>query len=188
MQQISTVISLIVFDGDDTLWYGLDGGFISGVDYRDPGRTDFTFNKSGFDEILRSDGQRFHLFPEIRSTLDELTNKNVLISMASYNHRQPVMAALKAFEILDYFLQPCVEWSSKKDQMIKTIHGNLKRDGFLVAPETTLFVDDDHMGRYREQMAGIGVHFLQRGVDIQDLKQLLDHPVYKLVPYQKSLL
>jgi len=187
MKIASTVISLIVFDGDDTLWHDLDGGYISGVNYRDPGFTEYKFQKSAQDQIRRSDGYRFQLYPETRHTLEELKRRDVLISLASYNHRQPVIEALQAFEIQDFFTYPCVEWTSRKDQMIKTIHSDLLREGFLVYPETTLFIDDDHMGKYRPQMAEIRVHFLQKGVDIQDLSTLLDHPRFKLVSFQKSL-
>jgi hypothetical protein len=37
-------------------------------------------------------------------------------------------------------------------------------------------------------MASIGVHFLQKGVDIVNLTDLLDHPRYSLMPVQKSLI
>jgi hypothetical protein len=37
-------------------------------------------------------------------------------------------------------------------------------------------------------MASIGVHFLQKDVDIQDLNELLDHPRFRLVSAQKSLI
>ena len=72
--------------------------------------------------------------------------------------------------------------------MIRRIFTGFRQDGLLVYPHTTLFIDDDHSGRYRPQMAAIGVHFLQKDVDIHDLSELLDHPRYKLVPAQKSLL
>lgn len=181
-------ISLVVFDGDDTLWEGLDGGYISGTDYLDPGRDDYRFHKLDELYIQRSDGQRFRLFPEVRSLLPELVRRGVLISLASYNFPEPVYNALKAFEIEHFFQHPVVEWSSQKDRMIKTILRNFSRDGYLVHPRMTLFIDDDHSGRYRQQMASIGVHFLQKGVDIQDLNELLDHPRFSLVPIQKSLI
>jgi magnesium-dependent phosphatase-1 len=181
------VISLIVFDGDDTLWYGLDGGYISGTDYRDPGRDDFIFHSMDELTIQRNDGQRFRLFPEIPALLPELVRQNVLISLASFNHRQPVLSALKAFGIEHFFQHPTIEWNPQKDKMLKTILRGFSQDGFLVSPETTLFIDDDHRGRYREQMAAIGVHFMQKGTDINDLTQLLSHPRFRLVSAQRSL-
>ncbi len=188
MHHLSTLISLVVFDGDDTLWYGLDRGYISGLDYRDPGRTDYTFHKLDEYHIQRNDGQRFRLFPEVRSLLPELVRRSVLISLASYNHKQPLLDALRAFEIDYFFDHPAIEWSSRKDQMVRQILRDFTRDGYLVSPETTLFIDDDHFGRYRQQMASIKVHFLQKGVDILDLSELLEHPRFLLVPAQKSLI
>jgi hypothetical protein len=72
--------------------------------------------------------------------------------------------------------------------MLKEILREFTRQNYLVSPAGTLFVDDDHHGRYRQQMASIKVNFLQKGVDICDLTDLLDHPRYLLVPAQKSLI
>lgn len=188
MDRPSIPISLVVFDGDDTLWYGLDGGYISGRDYRDPGRSDYSFHRLDSLHIQRDDGQRFRLYPEVPALLPELIRRNVLISLASYNHRPPVLAALKAFEIDHFFEHPVVEWNSRKDQMIKTILREFTRSNYLVSAFSTLFIDDDSHGRYRQQMAAIGVHFLQKGVDINKLDDLLAHPRFQLVPAQKSLI
>lgn len=183
----STVISLIVFDCDDTLWYGIDGSYISGVDQWDEGREDFQFKKLDQLTIQRSDGHRFQLFPEVPSLLQTLSQQNILLSIASYNRRPPVIEALRALEIDRYFIHPVIEWHSQKDRMIKTILTACRRDGFLVSPETTLFIDDDMKGAYRTQMSSCGVHFLQKGVDIHNLSKIADHPGFKLVPVQKSL-
>jgi len=188
MSDSAIPISLVIFDGDDTLWYGLDGGYISGTDYRDSGQSDFTFHRLDSLHIQRNDGQRFRLFPEVLALLPELVRLNVLISLASYNHCQPVVEALKAFGIDHFFDHPVIQWSSRKDQMIKRILRDFARNNFLVSPFSTLFIDDDHHGRYRRQMASINVHFLQKGVDIINLEDLLQHPRYRLVPVRKSLL
>ena len=177
-----------MFDGDDTLWYGLDGGYISGVDVFDGGRQDFTFHQLDELTVQRSDGFRFRLFPEVRVLLPELVRRNVLISLASYNHRLPVLDALRAFEIDHFFAHPVVEWTSRKDTMLAAILRDFRQDGYLVSPDTTLFIDDDWRGVYRTQMASSGIHFLQRGVDIHDLSALLDQARFKLAPIQKSLI
>jgi len=184
----STIISLIVFDCDDTLWFGMDGAYISGVDYWDEGSEDFTFQKIDPLTIRRNDGRRFQLFPEVPEMLQALNKQGVLLSIASYNHRAPVMEALRAYEIENFFTHPVVEWHSQKDRMLKFILNECRRDGYLVRPETTLFIDDDMKGAYRAQMNACGVHFLQRGVDIHDLTLLLNHPNFNLAPVQKSLI
>jgi magnesium-dependent phosphatase-1 len=184
----SIIINLVVFDGDDTLWRGLDGGYISGTGYPDYERDNFTFQPVKPRFIRRDDGQRFALFPEVPDVLAILAERGVLISLASYNYVQPLNSALKAFGIANYFKHTAVEWNSRKDKMLRSILRGFTQDGYLVSPETTLFIDDDYRGVYRGQMGSIGVHFLQKGVDIRDLSELLSHPRYKLVPAQKSLI
>ncbi len=184
----STIISLIVFDGDDTLWFSLDGAYISGVDPWDEGRQDYTFHQTDRLTIQRNDGPRFQLYPEVPDLLIELSRRNILLSLASFNHFDPVMNALGAFGIEHFFIHPIVEWHSQKDKMLKSVLHACSEKGFLVSPETTLFIDDDMKGIYRSQMASSGIHFLQRGVDIHDLSQLLDHPSFHLAPVQKSLI
>ncbi len=184
----SVIISLVVFDGDDTLWKGVDGGYISGTIYPDYDRDDFTFHPLKPLLIQRDDGLRFQLFPEVPTVLSELARRGVLVSLASYNHHKPLMGTLQAFNLIGYFQHLAVEWNSRKDKMLISILRSFTKDGYLVSPDTTLFIDDDYRGIYRGQMASIGVHFLQKGVDIQDLNDLLDHPRFKLVPAQKSLI
>ena len=184
----SIFISLVVFDGDDTLWTGLDGGYISGTIYPDYDRDDFTFRQIKPGIIQRDDGLRFQLFPEVPAVLSELVRRGVLVSLASYNHHTPLMGTLQAFGITGYFQHLTVEWNSRKDKMLRNILRRFTQDGYLVSPMTTLFIDDDYRGIYRGQMASIGVHFLQKGVDIHNLNELLDHPRFKLVSAQKSLI
>ena len=181
-----TSISLIVFDGDDTLWEGLDGGYISGVHYLDAGRDDYTFRPLDKLHILRNDGQRFRMYPEVPGVLQELQRLGVLVSLASYNHTAPTLHAMQTFAIFQYFLRPLAIWSSQKDRMLSQIIDELHNDGYDVRPKNTLFIDDDRSGNYRRQMAGIGVHFLQKDVDITDLSQLLEHPRFALTAAQSN--
>ncbi len=181
-------INLIVFDGDDTLWFGLDGGYISGINYSDYGSDTYTFRRIGEDFIERNDGQRFRLYPEVRSLLANLMNMKLLISLASYNHPSPVEKALHAFEINQFFLHPVIEYSSQKDKMLKAILRKFSQSGWLVKPSTTLFIDDDHQNRYLKQMEFIGVHFLKKSSDITNLNELINNPKFQLVPAQKSLI
>jgi magnesium-dependent phosphatase-1 len=173
-------ISLIVFDADDTLWRGLDGGYISGRSYQEPGEEHFTFTPAEADLIVRDDGQRFELFPEVRGLLAELHTRRIPVSLASYNMAGPLFAALAAFEIDAYFRHPVVEWSSRKDLMLQTIIARFQADDLPIGTQNTLFIDDDRYGLYRRQMADIGVAFLQKDADILDLRDLLDHPEYPL--------
>ncbi len=180
-------ISLVVFDGDDTLWYGLDGGYVSGVDYQDVGRDDYTFHALDTLRILRNDGQRFQLYPEVPTLLAELARRDILISLASYNHPTATLNAIKTFGILPYFQHATIQWSSQKDRMLQSILKQFAQDGYEVEPGQTLFIDDDRPGEYRRQMASIGVAFLQKGADIDNLSSLLDHPLFALQAAQRRV-
>jgi magnesium-dependent phosphatase-1 len=171
-------INLVVFDADDTLWVGLDGGYIAGVDYQDNGRDDYTFHRLDNFHIQRSDGQRFMLYREVPGILEELLQRGTLISLASYNHKGPATRALQAFGIDHYFRNMVIEFHNQKDRMLQNILHSFHNDGYEVAPGTTLFIDDDQKGKYRQQMTAIGVNFLQRGTDIQDLTALQEHPEF----------
>lgn len=183
---MSKPINLIVFDADDTLWQGLDGGFIAGVNYQDEGRDDYTFHRLDELHIQRNDGQRFRLFPEVPGLFPELVRRGVLISLASYNRAGTLQRAMQTFEMTHFFQHPAVAWSSRKDCMLQSILKKFDQDGYHVTPQSTLFIDDDIHGKYRPQMAEMGINFLQRGVDIQDLSEILDHPEYFLIPVQKK--
>lgn len=172
-------ISLVVFDLDDTLLHGLDGGYVCGVDYADAGRSDYTFTRLDALHLRRNDGQRFELYPEVPALFDALRRRGVLISLASYNHPEPVWRALQALDLLDYFQHPVVEWSGRKDLMLQRILAALAAQGYTIHPANALFVDDDLSGHYRQQMAEIGVHFLQRWVDLHHLDELLRLPQFE---------
>ncbi len=175
-------ISLVVFDLDDTLLHGLDGGYVCGADYADAGRSDYTFTRLDGLRLLRNDGQRFDLYPEVPALFDALRQRGVRISLASYNHPEPVWRALLALGLLHYFQHPVVEWSGRKDLMLQSILADFAAENCVIQPANTLFVDDDQPGRYRKQMAEIGVHFLQRGVDIQRLDEILTYPQFAWPP------
>ena len=180
------LINLVVFDADDTLWVGLDGGFIAGINYQDEGSEAYTFHLLDKTHIQRDDGQRFRLFGEVPDVLAELHQQGVLISLASYNHPGPTVRALKTFGLYHFFQHMMIEFHGHKDRMLQNILHDFQQDGFAVAPHTTLFIDDDMNGKYRQQMAAIGVNFLQRGADIHNLSEILNHPDYNFQPATKK--
>lgn len=180
-------INLVVFDADDTLWYGADGGYIAGIDYHDKGSDSYTFRAIDQYTIQRDDGQRFCLYFEVPNVLSELHQRGILISLASYNHSGTALRALQTFGIDLFFKHMVIEFHSQKDRMLLNILQGFCEDGFYVTPSSTLFIDDDRKGSYRHQMARIGVNFLQRGTDIQNLTEILDHPDFILQPIITNL-
>ncbi len=161
---------LIIFDGDDTLWQGLDGGNISDNGDGDwHGSNDYTYAATNdHDTIARNDGQRLRLFPETRAVLAELGGREVLVALCTFNHPDPVRRALDAWQLSGHFHHIEAAWSSDKEAMLRNI---LATTG--VSAAEAVFIDDDPGRGHREQAARAGVRFLKKGTDVTDLRQVL---------------
>lgn len=165
-------MKLVIFDGDETLWYGLDGGNVSDngdCDYVGSNDYEFACPPAGNpDIIVRNDGKRLQLFPETRAVLRELGNRDVLIALCTYNHPQPTYSALAAWKLTDRFDHIEAAWSPDKEHMLRNV---LRATG--IGPIDAIFVDDDPGRGHREQAERVGIRFLKRGSDITDLNQVL---------------
>jgi predicted phosphatase len=167
---------LLILDGDDTLWQPVDGICCSDRTVDDAvGWSHFTYQPAPTDPdlLIRDDGVRFRLTPGARAVLHTVTTAGGACALASFNHRPNIERALTAWGIRPAFAQVVAHWHTRKDEMLREIlEGEEARD-HPVTPAATLFVDDDPEGRYRAYAARLGVRFLQMGVDIQDLWEVL---------------
>ncbi len=164
---------LIIFDGDETLWYGLDGGNISDNGEGDYiGSNDYEYScppDSNPDVIVRNDSKRLQLYPETRAVLAHLCNRGVLVALCTYNHPAPTHRALAAWNLADQFDHVEAVWSADKEQMLRDILTTTH-----VQPIDAIFIDDDPGRGHRQQSERVGIRFLKRGTDITDLNQVLD--------------
>lgn len=166
-------MKLVIFDGDDTLWYGLEGANISDNGAGDySGSNDYTYDcppASNPDVICRNDDKHLQLFPETRAVLRELKRRDILIALATYNHPDPTYRALDSWSIAEYFDHVEAAWTPDKEQMLRNI---LNVTGVL--PSDAVFIDDDPSRGHRQQAERVGIRFLKRGSDITDLNQVLE--------------
>lgn len=107
-------IKCVVWDLDNTLWDGI-------------------LVETGVDNLV--------LKPGIREVLRTLDERGILHSIASKNNADEAMAALRHFQIDDYFLCPQISWQPKS-KAIATIAKELN-----IGRDSLLFVDDSSFER-----------------------------------------
>lgn len=171
------VIRLLILDGDDTLWHPVDGICCSDRVADDAeGWPHFSYrpDPADPDRIVRDDGVRFALNPGARALLAAVTAAGGTCAMASYNYPGNLDRALTAWGIRPYFSQVVGQWHTRKDEMLAEILTLEAARGHTVRPDEALFIDDDPYGKYRGYAAALGVRFLQMGVDIRELGEVLE--------------
>jgi magnesium-dependent phosphatase-1 len=169
---IHSKISLVIFDGDGTLWYCLDNRDIALSDNGcGPGSSDFTFEPRGERLIQRNDGRLFELFPEVPGALCRLRTAGKNISLASYNYPEPVFRALDAFGIREFFEHTVAAWTPRKDLMIELILASFDNDMRIMARENKTVLHPlerggvilvDNSERYTEDALRTGIQFFYR--------------------------
>jgi magnesium-dependent phosphatase-1 len=170
-------IRLLILDGDDTLWQPVDGICCSDRTVDDAeGWPHFTFRPDPADPdlIVREDGVRFRLNPGARALLAAVTAAGGACAIASYNYPANIARALTAWGIRHYFSQIVAHWHTRKGEMLAEILEREAARGHAVRPDQALFIDDDPYGTYRGYAAALGVRFLQMGVDVRALGEVLD--------------
>jgi len=156
------LISLVVFDADGTLWEHSDISSLSPP-----------FSKIDENTLIDRKGVEIRLFPDVKRLLNELTTREIIVSMASWNKPEPVFEALRKLDILHYFTHPKVEFHPNKHEMMKGLLTDLEAEGTAVKPEEILYIDDQtwHIEKIRKHIGAI--HFLQFGVDITAIIDVL---------------
>jgi magnesium-dependent phosphatase-1 len=170
-------MKLIAFDGDDTLWTPLSGLNLSDRTATDVvGWPHFTYKPLPDDPLIarRDDGAVFALRPETAEVFRELNYRDVLVGIVSYNHDENIRSILQAFGLLNEVDYVVAEWHSSKDRMLSKMLAQARRDGHLLEPRDLMLVDDDPWEIYRGQCARMGAGFFRFGVDILDLRELLE--------------
>jgi magnesium-dependent phosphatase-1 len=170
-------MKLIALDGDDTLWQT-----VSGVNLSDRTPTDdegwprFTYSRTPNDPLVieRDDGALFRLRPEAREVLQQLRSRGLLTGVVSYNHEGNIRRALEAFGVSDLVDFVVAEWHTNKDRMLNELIALARRDGHDVRAQDVMLVDDDPNDIYSGQCRRMGAGFCRFGVDMHDLREVLE--------------
>lgn len=170
-------MKLVAFDGDNTLWEPLDGLNLSDRTPTDAvGWPHFTFTPQVDNPLVvaRDDGARFALRHEASEVLETLRKRGVLLAVVSYNHEGNIYRILEAFGVLGCFDYVVAEFHSNKDRMLARVLEQARREGHRLEAADLLLVDDDPDLIYRGQCARLGASFTNFGVEIHDLREVLD--------------
>lgn len=130
---------VVVWDLDDTLWDG-------------------TLAEDGLDQLV--------LKPGIREVLAELDRRGILLSVASKNAAEDALAALRKFDLEEYFLYPQISWEPKS-AMVSRIAASLN-----VGLDAMVLVDDSSFERANVQNGCPQV----RAIDASEYATLLGQP------------
>jgi predicted phosphatase len=106
--------------------------------------------------------------------VDALRERGILVGVISYNHIGNVRRILEAFGLLDRIDYIVAEWHSNKDQMLGHMLETARADGHRIEPSEAMLVDDDPYRIYRGQCERMGAAFRCFGMDISDLREVLD--------------
>jgi magnesium-dependent phosphatase-1 len=155
---------LVILDCDRTLW-----------DHHNVSELTPPFSRVDDQTVQDARGVRVRLRPGARELLAGLRTRGVLISIASMNHPEPVLAIFDLLELTEFFTRPKVEPHPHKDRTIGATLRELAADGAVLQPDEVVFVDDKpmHLTQVREALGSIRT--LQAGVEITDLREVLAH-------------
>ena len=156
-------IKLVILDLDGTIWDHLD------ISSLNP-----PFKVLNDNLIADSKGVKVRLCDGVRELLETIKNSNLLLSIASWNIRDVAIEALKAFNILEYFIKPKIEPHPRKDIMILKLLAELKSEGLKIKPEEILYVDDRDI-HLKGILRNVGkVRFVHMWKDVQNHYELIN--------------
>jgi FkbH-like protein len=130
-------VKCLVWDLDNTLWQGI---------------------LSEGDDAIPRDG--------VETTLRVLDERGILLSIASKNDAEPVMARLAALGLADYFLYPQIHWGAKSQSIARIA------EALNIGIDALAFIDDQPFER--DEVASIHPEVLC--LDAEEVSSLLDRP------------
>jgi len=157
-------VRLVVLDCDLTLW-----------DHRNVSALARPFQRVGEDVVEDQHGVRVALFPQVRTLLEGLRQRRMIVACASWNEPAFVDEIFAALNLGRYFDHKKVEPHPEKHRTIAALLDELAARGVRLEPDEVLYVDDRriHLDAINETVGAIG--FLQYGVDIRALDEVLEY-------------
>ncbi|HVH32217.1 MAG TPA: magnesium-dependent phosphatase-1 [bacterium] len=155
---------LVILDCDLTLW-----------DHPNVSELSLPFVRVDDQTVQDAQGVQVRLRSGARELLAGLRDRGVLISVATWNHPEPVFAIFDLLDLTRFFVLPKVEAHPHKDRTIGATLRELARDGVALRPDEVIFVDDKPMHLTQVRQALGPIQTLQVGVDVTDLRDVLAH-------------
>ena len=155
-------VRLVILDCDLTLW-----------DHHNVSELRLPFSRVDADTVEDAAGVRVRLQSGAQDLLRGLSERGVLISIASWNRPEPVFAILDLLDLTGFFVRPKVEFHPYKERAVATLLEELAGEGIILRPEEVLYVDDRALHLRRVRAAVGPVQTLRPGTDIKDLREVL---------------
>lgn len=156
-------VKLVILDCDLTLW-----------DHHNASELRLPFARVDATTVQDADGVPVRLLPGARELLEALRAQGILISVASWNKPEPVFAILDLLGLTGFLTHPKVEFHPYKERAVAALLQDLAAEGVIVRPEEVLYIDDRPLHLRRVRAAVGPVRTLQPGVDIRDLRDVLN--------------
>ncbi len=157
-------VRLVILDLDLTLW---DHWNVSVL--RRP------FRRVADDAIEDQEGVRVSLHPGARHVLAGLRARGVMIACASWNEPRPVDEIITLLDLGSSFDYRKVEPHPHKERTILALLHKLTEAGLPLTPDEVLYIDDRRIHEEAIRKAVGPVRFLQYGVDVRSLEDVLAH-------------
>ncbi|MDQ7859660.1 MAG: magnesium-dependent phosphatase-1 [Armatimonadota bacterium] len=157
-------VRLVILDCDLTLW-------------NHPNVTALArpLRRVATDAVEDQAGVRVTLFPGVHRTLEGLRQRGLIVACASWNEPEPVEEIFTLLDLGRYFDHRKVEPHPHKDRTIRALLDELRGRGTALEPDQVLYVDDRRLHLEAVRAAVGGIRFLQYGVDIRALDELLSY-------------
>ncbi|MGQ0548988.1 MAG: magnesium-dependent phosphatase-1 [Armatimonadota bacterium] len=157
-------VSLVILDLDLTLW-----------DHRNVTGLARPFQSAGEDAVVDQTGVRVNLYPGVRRLLEGLRARQMIIAAASWNEPDAVQEILDLLDLDRYFDHKKVEPHPNKERLVAALLRDLEAAGRSLSPSEVLYVDDRRIHLDAIHAAVGPIRFLQFGVDVQRLDDVLAH-------------
>lgn len=157
-------VRLVILDLDLTLW-----------NHRNVTGLARPFQSAGDDAVVDQTGVRVSLFPGVRTLLDGLRERSMIVAAASWNEPDAVQEIFDLLDLNHYFDHKKVEPHPNKERLVAALFRDLEAAGRRVRPSEALYVDDRRIHLDAIHATVGPIRFLQFGVDIKQPGEILSY-------------
>lgn len=157
-------IHLVILDADMTLW-----------NHPDISSLTLPFKKLDKNSLIDARGKVLRLFDGIRDLLKGLKERNLIISLVTWNKPEHVDEAIRVLEIDKFFRFIEIKFAPNKHLLVARILARLSEKGVQLKPHEILYVDDQtrHLNDIYEKVGRI--IFLQMWKDVKEPYEILTY-------------